>query len=93
MDKKYILKGLLLVFLIPLTIYYFLTMPGSEVTISSFFILIFSVILIYDESIASGNKSINRNIYQLVIDRTLIVILIAISIDVLVSFFTKGISI
>ena len=93
MKRKYVLKGLLLAILLPLTLYYFLTTPGSEVTISSLFIIILAIIALYDEITITRNKAINRNKYQLVIDRTLSVIFVVISIDVLISFFANGISI
>lgn len=92
MNKKYVLKGLFLVILIPLTIYYFFKMPGSEVTIHSFFILILTAIWTYEEITLTMNHSVSRDKYQIAIDRTLVAFLIAISIDVLVAFFTNGIS-
>lgn len=92
MNIKYVLKGLFLVILIPLTIYYFFNTLGSEVTVSSIFILIFTVMSLYEEIILSSNNSVTRKKYQLVIDRTLVILLIAISIDVVVSLFLNGIS-
>lgn len=92
MKRKYVLKGLLLAILIPLSLYYFVRTPGSEVTISSFFIIILAIIALYDEITITRNKSINRTKYQLVIDRALSVIFVVISIDVLISFFVNGIS-
>lgn len=92
MNKKYVLKGLLLVILNPLTIYPFLTTPRSEVTFSSFFIIVLAIISLYDEITATRNKESNRKKYQLVIDRYLTVIFIVVSIDVLILFFANGIS-
>lgn len=93
MNKKYVLKGLLLIILIPLMVYYFLKTPGSEVTISSIFILIFTILGINDEITLSKNNSVKRNTYQLMIDRLLVLVLIVISTDVLIAFFTNGITI
>lgn len=93
MNKKYVLKGLLLIILIPLMVYYFLKTPGSEVTINSIFILIFTILGINDEITLSKNNSVKRNTYQLMIDRLLVLVLIVISTDVLIAFFTNGITI
>lgn len=93
MSGKYILKGLFLLVLSPLTIYYFMKMPGSEVTINSIVILFFTIFLIYDEITLSKDHSVNRHPYQLIIDRLLVAILIVISIDVLIAFFANGITI
>lgn len=93
MNKKYVLKGLLLIILIPITVYYFLKTSGSEVTISSIFILIFTILGLYDEITLSKNNSVNRNTYQLIIDRLLVLVLIVISMDVLIAFFANGITI
>lgn len=92
MKKKYLLKGLFLAILIPLTIYYFFKTPGSEVTISSIFILILTVMTTYEEVNLTSNKTVIRKPYQLVIDRTLVILLIVISIDVLIAFFANGTS-
>lgn len=93
MNKKYVLKGLLLIILIPLMVYYFLKTPGSEVTINSIFILIFTILGINDEITLSKNNSVKRNTYQLMVDRLLVLVLIVISTDVLIAFFTNGITI
>lgn len=88
MSKKYLLKGLLLIFLSAASLYYFLNTPASQVTLSSFFILILTVVYIQDEfSLKGKRKTIERMIDQL----TILVFLI-LSIDVLFSLFTKGIS-
>ena len=93
LNKKYVLKGLLLIILIPIIVYYFLKTSGSEVTISSIFILIFTILGLYDEITLSKNNSVNRNTYQLIIDRLLVLVLIVISMDVLIAFFANGITI
>ncbi|MBM6615809.1 hypothetical protein JTF06_13025 [Desemzia sp. RIT804] len=92
MNKKYILKGLFLIVLIPATVYYFFKMPGSEVTINSFFILFFTVLQVYEEVSLSLHRSDSRNKYQIGIDRILVMLLIAISIDILMSFQVNGLS-
>ena len=74
-------------------VYYFLKTPGSEVTINSIFILIFAILGLYDEITLSKNDSVKRNTYQLMIDRLLVLVLIVISTDVLIAFFTNGITI
>lgn len=74
-------------------VYYFLKTPGSEVTINSIFILIFTILGINDEITLSKNNSVKRNTYQLMIDRLLVLVLIVISTDVLIAFFTNGITI
>lgn len=87
LNKKYVLKGLFLIILIPLMVHYFLKTPVSEVTISSIFILIFMILGLYDEITLSKNSSVKRNTYQLIIDRLLVLVLIVISMDVLIAFF------
>lgn len=86
MNKKYVLKGLLVVVFIPLTVHYFLTTPGSEVSFSSLFILIGVPIWINEEIRLSLDASVNRTNYQVFIDWAFIMVLIAISIDVVFSF-------
>ena len=86
MNKKYVLKGLLVVVFIPLTVHYFLTTPGSEVSIRSLFILIGVPIWINEEIRLSLDASVNRTNYQVFIDWAFIMVLIAISIDVVFSF-------
>lgn len=92
MNKKYILKGLLLIILIPATVYYFFKTPGSEVMITSFFILFFTAMQVYEEVSLSLHRSDSRNKYQIGIDRILVILLVAISIDVLMSLWVNGIS-
>lgn len=86
MKNKYILKGLFLSILIPSTMYYFFKTPGSEVTISSLFILILTVMTAYEKVILTSNKSVIMKPYQLVIDRTLVVLLIVVATDVLLPY-------
>ena len=93
LNKKYVLKGLFLIILTPLVVYNLLKTPGSEVTISSIFILIFTILGLYDEITLAKNNSVKRNTYQLIIDRLLVLVLIVISMDVLIAFFTNGITI
>lgn len=92
MNKKYVLKGFLLIILIPITVYYFLKTPGSEVTFRSIFILIFTILGLYDEITLSKINSVKRNTYQLIIDRLLVLVLIVISMDVFIAFFANGIT-
>ncbi len=93
LNKQYVLKGLFLIILTPLVVYNLLKTPGSEVTISSIFILIFTILGLYDEITLAKNNSVKRNTYQLIIDRLLVLVLIVISMDVLIAFFTNGITI
>lgn len=93
LNKKYVLKGLFLIILTPLMVYNLLKTPGSEVTISSIFILIFTILGLYDEITLAKNNSVKRNTYQLIIDRLLVLVLIVISMDILIAFFTNGITI
>lgn len=92
MNKKYLLKGLLLILFIPGTVYYFFNTPRSEVMISSFVILIWTVMLTYEEVSLSINPSESRKKYQIGIDRIFVMLLIVISMDVLVSLWVNGIS-
>ena len=92
MNKRYVFKGLFLILLIPLMIYYFVKTPGSEVTISSIFILVITVLGIYDEMTLSKINSVKRKSYQIMIDRLFVLVLIIISLDVLFAFFTNGIT-
>jgi len=93
MNKKYVLKGILLLLLNPLTLYNYFTTPRPEVTIGSFFTLALAIMLLYDEIIITRNKKNNRTKYQVLIDRALTVIFTVVSIDILFSVFANGISI
>lgn len=84
MKNKYIMKGLLLIFLFPSTIYYFLNRTESEVTFTSFFIVIHTLLYLYEEFTLIGD----RTIYQKIIDRSLTIILTILSLDVLISFLS-----
>lgn len=84
MKNKYIMKGLLLIFLFPGTIYYFLTRTESEVTFASIFIVILTLLYLYEEFTLIGN----RTIYQKIIDRSLTIILTILSLDILISFLS-----
>lgn len=86
MNKKYILKGLLLVILIPLTFNYFITTPGSDVSFNTIFMLIGIPIWVNEEVKLSLDISVKRTNYQVFIDRIFIAILIAISIDGIIAF-------
>lgn len=92
MNKMYILKALYLMIMIPGIVYYFLKTPGSEVTIGSFFILLFTTLQVHEEVSLARQRSDNRTNYQVGIDRTVILLLIIISIDIIASVWVNGIS-
>lgn len=92
MNKMYILKALYLMIMIPGIAYYFLKTPGSEVTIGSFFILLFTTLQVHEEVSLARQRSDNRTNYQVGIDRTVILLLIIISIDIIASVWVNGIS-
>lgn len=88
MSTKYILKGLLLVFLSAASIYYFLNTPGSEVTLSSFFILILTVVYLQEEFTLQAN----RKMHERIIDRLMVLVFIILSVDVIFSLIMNGLS-
>lgn len=88
MNKKYILKGLLLLLLFPATIYYFLNSVGNEVSLSSFFIIILTIMNLNEEF----TSTIKRTIYQELIDWSLVIILILLSLDVIFSLIINGLA-
>ncbi|MFL2101222.1 hypothetical protein [Desemzia sp. FAM 24101] len=92
MNKMYILKVLFLIIMIPGIVYYFLKTPVSEVTIVSFFILFFTAMQVHEEVSLTRQPSDKRTNYQVGIDRTVILLLIIISIDIIASVWGNGIS-
>ena len=86
MNKKYVLKGLLLVVLIPLTINYFLTTPGSDVSFNTIFMVIGVPILVNAEIKLSLDSSVKRTNYQVLVDRAFIMILILMTVDGVIAF-------
>lgn len=86
MNKKYVLKGLLLVVLIPLTINYFLTTPGSDVSFNTIFMVIGVPIWVNAEIKLSLDSSVKRTNYQVLVDRAFIMILILMTVDGVIAF-------
>jgi len=92
MNRKYVLKGLFLLVLIPLTFYYFLERPRTEVSFSAVFIVILTIMWIHEDISLTRDPSVNRKTYQKVIDRTLICLLIVNSLDIIILLFANGVS-
>lgn len=87
MKKKYIFKLILLILFLVGVINYFITGPSSVSLFQSISIIALTAIWMYDE--ITINKNIKRSLYQVVIDRGIILILIFISMFIAYSLITK----